>query len=109
VKQPHALLKLAAVVSSVLLVGGFVSYRAGAFTGLMETGEQPAEPASSPDPEKNLMGGSKSKTISFEPPAAQQPPPGTGPRSPTIMSGSKSIAPVIVPLPANSQPASPVP
>lgn len=30
-KKSHALLKLAALASSVLLVGGYVSYRAGAF------------------------------------------------------------------------------
>ncbi len=55
-KQPNFLLKLATVVSSILLVGGFVCYRAGAFDWLMG--------ASNNRP--TIMGGSKSK-IHFEP------------------------------------------
>src|SRR5262245_47314458 len=43
VKQPKAVLKLAAVLSCVLLVSGFVAYRAGAFNQLMEPGTQPAD------------------------------------------------------------------
>jgi hypothetical protein len=37
------LLKLAAVVSSLLLVGVFVSYRAGAFDWLTRTSETPSD------------------------------------------------------------------
>jgi hypothetical protein len=67
-KQPNALLKLAAVVSSLVLFGGFVSYRAGAFNGLMGSSAQQAEPAA----------------LQPSPPAPTQP-------APTIMSSSKSI------------------
>jgi hypothetical protein len=46
-KQPNALLKLAAVVSSLVLFGGFVSYRAGAFNSLLGPGENAADSGSS--------------------------------------------------------------
>jgi hypothetical protein len=57
VKQPHPLLKLAAVVCSVLLAGGFVSYRAGAFHWLLGTSARPADSGSSPAPEESLSDG----------------------------------------------------
>jgi hypothetical protein len=68
VKEPNLLIKTAAVVSSLLLVGGFVSYRAGAFNGLVGRSAQPTEPA-----------------------VFQQTPPATTEAAPTMMSSSKSI------------------
>ncbi len=83
-KKPNALLKLAAVVSSVLLVGGLVSYRAGAFNWPMETNSPPADSESSPTPEEpdpTFISGSKlpyyvikPNRHSASPPSASQPP-----------------------------------
>jgi hypothetical protein len=42
-KQPHVLLKVTAVVSSVLLAGGYVCYRAGAINGLLTTSSPPEQ------------------------------------------------------------------
>lgn len=42
--KSNAFLKALAVLSSVLLVGGFVAYRAGAFDRVMATTTPPAEP-----------------------------------------------------------------
>ena len=123
-KQPYLALKVAAVLSAVLLSGGFIGYRGGAFNWLVK-----------PAPEK-MLGSSKLKVLSFEaapdvPPAEtvstpsseepaaapnQQPPEAT-PR-PTLIPGSKSILiaqPNYIlpslnePLPAPSQPAKPAP
>ncbi len=100
-KQPGVLLKVAAVVSSLLLLGGFVCYRAGAFTWLGGLGGRP-QPTSSPGLEEKeeptpvaqpeLFYGSKSGRIfphdagkSLKPqPSAAQP-------TPTLMGGSKTI------------------
>ena len=71
-RQPY--LKVAAVVSAVLLVGCFVAYRAGAF-------HRPAEPA--PQPEQQSEG-------------ATQPAPNAAPPSRAIMYSSKS-AEVFIP------------
>jgi hypothetical protein len=106
-KQPNVLLKLAAVVSSLLLVGGFVSYRAGAFNWLLGTSARPEEAASEqppPDtaqPAQTIMYSSKwgvfvapspPSTPSEQAPApSQQPAAGTTQPAPAIMSGSKSF------------------
>src|SRR5262245_10675967 len=79
-KRPNTLFKIAAVVSAVLLVGGFVSYRAGAFNRLLG--------------KSVYMGGSKSGII-YKPDSPQQPPPGTVAPASSIMSGSKSLAPLV--------------
>src|SRR5262249_56218896 len=42
-KQPNRLLKVATIASSVLLLSGFVSYRAGAFHWLMRSSAPPAD------------------------------------------------------------------
>jgi hypothetical protein len=85
------LLKLAAVASSVLLLAAFVSYRAGAFSRLMES---PASPV------RTMMPSTKLHTIKLAPsaetPAAQPPaPPQELPskateRTRTLLPGSKS-------------------
>ena len=81
-KQPGFLIKVAAVASSVLLVGVFVSYRAGAFNWLVGTDTN----------EPKIMGGSKYKVL-FEPTStAQETPAGSASRlHPAFMYGSKSI------------------
>jgi hypothetical protein len=50
-KRPNPLLKVAAVVSSGLLLSAFIGYHSGAFNELLGIDEQPAPP---------IMGGSKS-------------------------------------------------
>jgi hypothetical protein len=107
VKQPNSLLKLATVVSSVLLAGGFVAYRVGAFNSLMGTSASPADSESSPTstvgdestgehPAPTILPGSKSFVISSptlvqdDTPADAKPPATTKPVR-IIMSGSKSI------------------
>jgi hypothetical protein len=94
-KRPRTLFKAAAVASAVLLVGGFVAYRAGAVDGLLgfsstktfkafgpsdATGQQPAE--TTPDPA--IMYSSKSGRIAPQPAPAKQP-------ATTTMGGSKSL------------------
>lgn len=124
-KQLHPFLKLAAVVSSVLLVSGLVSYRAGAFNWLVEASAAPAATESSVNdilvslPEESsgsllFMVGSKSDAglIRLPPqqktPAAQpQPPsPETTPAKPTFLPGSKSAA-IVVPTPGLADSPSP--
>jgi hypothetical protein len=64
VKQPHILLKVGVVVSSVLLAGACIAYRSGAFS----RSTPPADPAS-----------------------AEQPPTEVAQPAPTLMPGSKSF------------------
>jgi hypothetical protein len=118
VKRPNAILKLAAVASSAVLVAGFVSYRAGAFdwagaTGspTAESGPDPAsdenaavgnpsepagQPAVSPVTSPVMLSGSKSG-IFIVPPSSTPPGGSTVGASPAIMGGSKTIAPLIPP------------
>jgi hypothetical protein len=84
-KQPGRLRKAAVVVTSVLLIAGFVSYRAGALGWLVGTDTKPGV--------LSLMAGSKSAAV-FETVGTVQPPPSP---QPTIMSGSKSLAPSAAP------------
>ena len=72
VKQPYFLLKLAAVVSSGVLAGGYVCYRAGAFDASIGFANRVGIVAPSPTP-------------------PQQPTPASGQPAPIIMSGSKSM------------------
>jgi hypothetical protein len=55
--QPNSLVKLAAIASSVLLLSGFVGYRAGAFQWLTAVGEIVPEEKAEPAP--TTMYGSK--------------------------------------------------
>jgi hypothetical protein len=63
-KQPGTLLKVAAVVSSMLLLGGFVGCRSGAFNRLRETNSPTAQQPSTEkqDAEPTIMPGTKSIT-----------------------------------------------
>ena len=101
-KQPPILLKVAVLVSSLLLVGGFVSYRAGALDWLTKpSGMQPTD---------KFIGGSKSKVLMV--PTAPNNPDAPSPAAeqplPTYMSGSKSlIAPGILTGPTSTPPSIP--
>jgi hypothetical protein len=108
-KQPHFLFRMVALVSSVLLVSGFVSYRAGAFDWLKGTGSETADsgegpnlgenPARSERPKPKLLPDSKVIIMSESPvpfpdewsvPASQPAPPDSRKQAPTIMGGTKS-------------------
>jgi hypothetical protein len=78
-KQPNSLVKLTAVVSSVLLAGGFVCYRAGAFDWLRETNKQPVDAGSKRTPESQPTDDSK--------------------LDPSTMGGWKSLTPLVAPRP----------
>jgi hypothetical protein len=77
VKHPPILLQAAAIAVSVLLAGGFVSYRAGAFHWLTRPSKQPAP---------TQLGGTKSDRIEILPGSGAQ---GTT-QDQTIMYSSKS-------------------
>ena len=49
-KRPHFLLRLTALFTSVLLIGGLVAYRAGAFDSASEASEPTPEPESKHQP-----------------------------------------------------------
>src|SRR5260370_36850146 len=87
-KPPNSLLKLAVIASSVLLLSGFVAYRAGAFNWLFTP---------------TIMSSSKSHQIFGAPATTQEPPTEATTLDPTIMYSSKSMAPLIVqPAPISS-------
>jgi hypothetical protein len=83
VKQSHILLRLGAAVSSVLLAGGFVAFRAGAFNSVIPSSAQPSDPASGLPVGETALDGASSDTFRFEGRL-------NGTFSP-IMSSSKSI------------------
>lgn len=99
-KQSRSFLKVAVIVSSVLLVGGLVSYRAGAFDWFMGTSAQSSGDA--------VMGGSKSKAFLVEPPS-ESAPSGPAKDSAIIMGGSKTIAitPLVSPPPKKTETPAP--
>jgi len=126
-KRPHVLVQVAAIASSLLLAGGLISYRAGAFNRFIAPSPVPADPADTPSgeeqtsdgatqPDLAIMSSSKSATISFtgkvsRPPsqkteAPQQPAPDPEPaKPPTIMYGTKAPAtPVDLGLPGLGNP-----
>jgi hypothetical protein len=123
VKHPNLLLQMAAFLSSVLLIGGFVSYRAGAFDRYLgREAAAPAEVESTPVNDPELFYSSKSGRVFSSPPGSspdhlttdglyrvtvelsdpgksqQSPPAGTRP-APVILPGSKSLAPLVSPAP----------
>jgi hypothetical protein len=93
----NLLLKLAVIASSVLLVAGFVSYRAGAFNWLTAEQVQPAPPAADPADSQPVLSPAELTTImSGSKSAMPGPIPGpTKQAPPTIIGGSKSMAPLI--------------
>jgi hypothetical protein len=89
VNKPNLLLQLTAVVSSLLLAGGLVAYRAGAFTWVVCSNTEPQAPA--------IIGGSKSKVL-LDPIPSDAPgakPPTATQATPDLMYSSKSFGPVI--------------
>ena len=90
-KQPNSLVKLAAVVSSVLLVSAFICYRAGAFHWLMAAPAPAASGNNPADPNDIMFSGSKSMEPLFVIPTADVPaaPPSSAQPAPTILPGSK--------------------
>jgi hypothetical protein len=108
VKKPHVLFRVAAVLTAVVLSGGFVAYRAGAFGRLLVPVPPPPQVGGSePVPvvpetftrkdntfefkgtingkwDKTLFSGSKSARIEFSPPPATSPgKPASKPTAPT--------------------------
>jgi hypothetical protein len=99
VKQQNLLLKMAAGACSLLLAGGFISYRAGALDWLMGSRDPSSRPI--------MIGGSKSKVLieGPSPETTDLQPHGTVQGDLTIMSSSKSI--VIAPASAYTPGAPP--
>lgn len=98
-KQPRILLKTAVVASSLLLGSCFVAYHAGAFHRLAKPIAQPADFESSPTLENEPP--NVDWEYSFTPPASgsssapeDKPSEGASQPAPTIMSGTKSFAPM---------------
>jgi hypothetical protein len=88
-KKSRFLLKLAAVVSSLLLVGVFVSYRAGAFDWLIRTSDTPPDLGSNTAVEASISS-DEDQNNSFDAAPLKK-----GDRA--FMYSSKSIAPLIEP------------
>jgi hypothetical protein len=88
-KKSRFLLKLAAVVSSLLLVGVFVSYRAGAFDWLTRSSETPPDLGGNTAVDASINSG-KDENNSFDAAPLKK-----GYRA--FMYSSKSIAPLIEP------------
>ena len=109
--KPNAVVKLAIVANSILLLAAFVSYRAGAFSGLIQSSANPDAVTNphivkngqdgSEKPERGLMRSSKSGVISLpmpetldtQPPATpDRLPPKTMERKRTFLPGPKADA-----------------
>jgi hypothetical protein len=104
-KQPGPFLKVAALASSILLVGGLVGYRANAFQ--WRAGTTPASASSSDNLtfDKSLVDGSSNESP-FDGAAVEHSTAGTDDLNLTIMSGSKSAAVFIPHAPATTEPGS---
>jgi hypothetical protein len=127
-KRPQVLFQVAALVSSGLLAGGFVSYQAGAFNRLTAPREQPADPPSTPAVQEKppdagtptrpaIMSSSKSMIIHVAPPTADTPqpqppaatelsPPATPKPMPIVIPSPKS-GPIFTPPAATNKPEPP--
>lgn len=119
-------LKFLAFVPAIVLGGGFIGYRAGAFELFSKPEPQPdPQPTASPQPPdappasekpRTYMPGSKFIYIDLKPPGEAAPtavvPPNSPPeKPPAIFYGSKS-APIVIPGPApagNPTPPAPNP
>jgi hypothetical protein len=108
-KRSYTLLKVAAIVSSITLVAGFICYRAGAFDSFLRPAVQPIEPQSSPrsqehSPDGPIMSSSKSIILSnpsmpskpdSEPPSPSKPP--APENTPRIVIPSPKAGPIFIP------------
>jgi hypothetical protein len=108
-KKPKLFVKLATVASSVLLVGGFVSYRAGAINWVTEPGTEPADSRCNPAGDENLSDDSKSGPKIPKRTASKKPSNDQKQKSPTIMVGSKSFSLTEAPFPPSASNQPPVP
>ena len=101
-KKPNIVVKLAVIASSVVLIAGFVSYRAGAFNWSKPASPQPADPAATNSDDSlvppTIMSGTKSTFTPASVPPIQRVEPSV------IMGSSKSLAPLI-PSSASKPPA----
>ncbi len=98
-KKSTMFVRVGAVSCSALLMAGFVAYRSGAFAWSSAANiQQPAPAAASPADSAQapfVMSGSK---YSFPPPSITKivpPTQSSGPKPPTIIGSSKSLAPLI--------------
>ncbi len=115
-KQPHVLVRFAALTSSVLLVSGLIAYRVGAFDSMLTKAEPLPEniEAVADTPTEVLLSGSKYATV-IQPSTVQNttidtPNPALmlGSKSaPTFLPGSKSAGLVTPPSPPKQAPAQP--
>lgn len=89
-KRPHYLFRVAALVSSVVLLGGFVSYRAGAFDWFVRSSAEPNDADNTLPPEAQVDDGPRSGKLPWKydssPTKIQLP----NPAPPTIMNGTKA-------------------
>jgi hypothetical protein len=109
VKRAPFLLRIAAVVSSVLLASGIVAHNAGAFDWFQGTKAPTAEKSHTPAPTEKPPEKPEPYTFTFVPytPSEKQSPRDTKP-VPTIMSGSKvKFTPVITIQPPSEAGAKP--
>lgn len=99
-KKPNLLVKLAAIASSVVLIAGFVAYRAGAFNRSKPADTPSVEPApaGSDNSAQNLtiMSGTKYLSPASDMPSVQKVSP-TKDGTPFIMGSTKSLAPLLPP------------
>jgi len=100
-KLPKPLLQLGAIVSSAVLIGAFVCYRAGAFNALTETSSPLVDADSSPTIEINDPNSPKEGNVAVDPAAVRV--------DPSFLAGSKSLAPLIVPSSQTSSAQQPPP
>jgi len=100
-KLPKPVLQLGAIVSSAVLIGAFVCYRAGAFNGLTETNMPLVDAGSSPTIESNEPDSPKEEKVAVDPAAARV--------DPSFLAGSKSLSPLIVPPSQTSSAQQPPP
>jgi hypothetical protein len=103
-KRPNLLIRLGVLASSIILLAGFIGYRAGAFDRFVTKSAAPAAapetPVDAATPDPTMMSGSKYIVL----PAA----PANGGTPTTIMPGSKSVTPLI-PLAKPDGQAAPAP
>jgi hypothetical protein len=95
--QPHPFFKVTALASSILLVGGFVGYRANAFHWRAETTPSRVSSSDNPTFDKDPFDGSPTDSP-FHGAAVESSTIGAYDPNLTIMSGSKSAAVSFVPL-----------
>jgi hypothetical protein len=109
-KKPNIILRLAAIASSVVLIAGFVAYRAGAFNRSKPADAQSVEPvpASSDNstPSLTIMSGTKYSFPASDMPSVEKVSPSKD-GTPFIMGSTKSLAPLVPPSSGKSSSRTP--